>query len=61
VIKYDESKQQLTIRRINGGLAHAHRFGPGGGDRGTITAKKIIYNRLADTVNIEGAVLATGR
>jgi lipopolysaccharide export system protein LptA len=61
VIKFDETKQQLTLEGLNGNVASARRLGPGGGNRGDIKARKIIYNRVDDTVSIEGAYSATGR
>jgi hypothetical protein len=60
-IKFDEAKQQLTIEGINGGMARARRLGAGGGDRGDIVGSKIIYNRLTDTVNIDGGISGTIR
>jgi lipopolysaccharide export system protein LptA len=53
VIKYDESKQQLTLEGLNGGVATARRLYPGGADRGKIIARKIIYNRQQDTISVE--------
>ncbi len=61
VIKFDESKQQLTFEGLKDGVAHARRLSPGGGDKGEIIGKKIIYNKLTDTVIVEGAYSATGR
>ena len=60
-IKYDESKQQLTIEGLDGRAAQARRLGFGGANRGAIIARKIIYNRVADTVNIEGGYSGTGQ
>ena len=60
-IKFDESKQLVTLVGLGDGWAHFRRFKPGGGEQGEIIGKKIIYNRLADTVNIEGGYGGSAR
>ncbi|HEY3790177.1 MAG TPA: hypothetical protein VGL71_15060, partial [Urbifossiella sp.] len=61
VIKFDEAKQQLTLEGLNGGWARARQFSAGGGNKGEIIAKKIIYNKSADTVIIENGYSGSAR
>jgi lipopolysaccharide export system protein LptA len=60
VIKYDESKQLVTLEGRAGAPARARRLGRGGTDAGEILGEKILYDRARDIINIERGYSATG-
>jgi hypothetical protein len=60
VIKFDESKQLMTIESFGGGLAVVKRFKVPGNQPSTLKGRKIVYNRLADSFEVDGAYSITG-
>jgi lipopolysaccharide export system protein LptA len=59
-IKFDESKQLMKIESFGGGLATVTKLKARGNEPSKLRGRTIIYNRLADSFEVDGAYSITG-